>query len=235
MVSLIKVSNREAVPSVAKLLEDEDERNRYWALDALVNLKAREHAQAIWKLTDASEQPTTQMYALAALISFGERRAIPLAVTRMTVGDLSPRLRMLEFLVQVKANAIAPALVAVLESRTVLGGNPTDIGTDSNVRRDIMTCLGKLEAREAIPVLRSYARGRDSNTFLQRAAVMTLGVLHAKESVNDLLPLLDPAVTGDEYATAEAGVALAQIGERRTWRKLIELAARPSCPYRSEI
>jgi hypothetical protein len=64
--------------------------------------------------------------------------------------------------------------------------------------------------------------------------VKTLGVLHAKESVNDLLVLLDQPVT-DESATAEAGLALAKIGERRTWRKLIDLAARPACPYRSEI
>jgi len=142
---------------------------------------------------------------------------------------------MLEFLVKVKASAIAPAFVAVLESRTVLGGNPSDTGTDSNIRRDIMACLGLLRAREAIPVLRDYARGRGSNTFLQRAAVMTLGFLGAKEAVNDLLPLLDERVTGDPYATAEAGLALAQIGDRRTWRRLIDLAARPSSPYRSEI
>ena len=84
-------------------------------------------------------------------------------------------------------------------------------------------------------MLRHYARGRDSDRFLQRAAVMTLGVLAAKEAVNDLLPLLHVRVTGDEYATAEAGVALAQIGDRRTWRRLIGLAAQPGCPYRSEI
>ncbi|HEV8368807.1 MAG TPA: HEAT repeat domain-containing protein [Pyrinomonadaceae bacterium] len=84
-------------------------------------------------------------------------------------------------------------------------------------------------------MLRNYARGRDSNTFLKQAAVMTLGVLGAKEAVNDLLPMLDERVTGDEYASAEVGLALAQIEDRRTWPKLIDLAARPSCPYRSEI
>jgi len=141
---------------------------------------------------------------------------------------------MFEFLVTLKATAIVPALVAVLESSTVLGGSTYDVGTDSNIRREIMKYLGQLEAREAIPVLRAYARGRDSNSFLQSGAVETLGILHAKESVNDLLVLLDQPVT-DEAATAEVGLALAQIGERRTWRKLIDLAARPACPYRSEI
>jgi len=84
-------------------------------------------------------------------------------------------------------------------------------------------------------VLRSYVRRRDSNTFLQQGAVKTLGVLRARESVNDLLLLLDKPVTDEEYVTAEVGVALAQIGDRRTWRKLIDLAARPNCTYRSEI
>ena len=235
LTSLVNVNGRNAAPAIAKVLEDESENIRYWALDALVGLDAREYAPALWRLTGDGQRLQTQMYALAALIAFGESRAIPMAVKKATDADLSRRLEMLNFLVKVKANAIAPALVGVLQSRTVLGDNPSDLGTDSNIRRDIMTCLGQLRAREAIPVLRDYARGRESNTFLQRAAVMTLGVLGAKEAVNDLIPLLDQRVTGDEYATAEAGVALAQIEDRKTWRQLIDLAARPSCPYRSEI
>ena len=235
LTGLARVNGREAAAAIAKALEDESENNRYWALDALVKLDARAHAPALWRLTGDGRRPRTEAYALAALISFAEPRAIPLAVKRATDSDLTRRTDMLELLVKVKARAIAPALVAVLESRTVLGGSPSDTGTDGNIRRDIMTCLGLLRAREAIPVLRDYARGRDSNTFLQRASVTTLGVLGAKEAVNDLLPRLDERVTGDEYATAEAGVALAQIGDRGTWRQLIDLAARPSCPYRSEI
>jgi HEAT repeat protein len=235
LTSLVKVNGREAAPAIARVLEDENEDNRYWALDALVKLDARGYAPAIWRLTGEGQRPQTEAYALAALISFAEPRAIPLAVKRGTEGDLTRRTDMLDFLVKVKASAIAPAFVGVLESSTVLGGNPSDTGTDSNIRRDIMTCLGLLRAREAIPVLRAYARGRGSHRFLQRASVMTLGVLGAKEAVNDLLPLLDERVTGDEFATAEAGMALAQIGDRRTWRQLVDLASRPSCPYRSEI
>jgi HEAT repeat protein len=235
LTSLVEVNGREAAPAIAKVLEDENENNRYWALEALVKLDAREYASALWRLTGEGQRPQTQAYALAALISFAEPRAIPMAVKRATEADLTRRTQMLESLVKVKASAIAPAFVAVLKRRTLLGGNPSDEGTDNNIRRDLMTCLGLLRAREAIPVLRNYVRARDSDTFLQRAAVMTLGVLGAREAVNDLLPLLDERVTRDLYATAEAGVALAQIGERRTWRQLIDLAARPACPYRSEI
>ena len=235
LTSLVKVNGKEAAPAISKILEDVDENNRYWALDALVKFNAREHAQAVWKLTEAYQQPHTQRYAVAALIFFGESRAIPLAVKRVTETDTSARLEMLRFLVQVKARAVAPALVAVLESRTVLGGSPPDIGTDSNIRSDIMTCLGRLGAREAIPVLRRYARGTDPNGLLQRPAVMTLGVLGAREAVNDLLTLLNEPTPNDEYPSAEVGVALAQIGDRTTFRRLIDLAARPSCPYRSEI
>lgn len=234
MTSLVNLNARETAPAIAKVLGDEDRTNRYWALDALVKLNAREHAQAIWKLTETNEQSPTQEYALAALIYFGESRAIPLAVKKATVADLSPRLEMLRFIAQVKATAIIPALVGVLESRTVLGGNPEDIGTDSNIRRDIMTNLGQLQAREAIPVLKDYARGKYSH-LLQGSAVTTLGVLGAKESVDDLLFLLDNPVPDDENSTAEIGVALAKIGDRKTWRRLIDLAARPSCYLRSEI
>ncbi|HEU4836807.1 MAG TPA: HEAT repeat domain-containing protein, partial [Pyrinomonadaceae bacterium] len=235
LTSLVNVNAREAAVDVVKLLEDQSETVRYWALDALVKFNAREHAQAVWKLTEANQSAQTQAYALAALIYFGETRAIPLAVKRATVSDLRRRTEMLEFILQVKAHAIAPAFVAVLESRTVLGDNPEDTGTDSNIRRDIMNCLGKLGAREAIPVLRNYARGRESNTFLQGSAAMALAALGAREAVDDLLLLLDTKVTGDEWVSNEAGLALAQIGERRTWPKLIDLAASPSYRYRSEI
>jgi HEAT repeat protein len=235
MMDLVKVNGREAATDVAKLLEDPSQNNRYWALDALVTFNAREHAPAIWKLTETNELPQTQAYALAALLYFGESRAIPLIVKKATDADMTRRGDMLDFLIKLKTTAIAPAFIVVLESHTMLGSNPEDTGTDSNIRRDIMTCLGKLGAREAIPVLREYARLRDSNTFLQSASVATLGVLRARESVDDLLVLLDTSVTGDEYGIAETGLALAQIGERRTWRKLIDLAARPACPNRSEI
>jgi HEAT repeat protein len=235
MISLVKVNGREAAADVAKLVEDPSENNRYWALDTLVKFNAREHAQAVWKLTEANQPKHTQAYAMAALISFGDARAIPLAVKRATDDDLSRRTEIREFLVQVKANAIVPALVAVLESRTVLGSNPEDTGTDSNIPRDIMVCLSQLGAREAIPVLRSYLRGRDSNTFLQGSAAIALAALRAEEAVDDLLPLLNPKVTGDEWVSQEAGLALAQIAERRTWPKLIDLAANPSYRYRSEI
>jgi len=235
MTTLVQLNATEAIPAIVKILQDKNENNRYWALDALVKFHAREHAQAAWKLTEANEPYQTQAYAVAALIYFGEQRAIPLAVKKATVSDLSRRLEMLRALVNLKAKMAVPALVAVLDSKTVLGDDPTDTGQDSNIRRDIMTCLGELQAREAIPVLRSYARGRGSNTFLQQAAVKTLGVLRARESVNDLLLLLDKPATDEEYATAEVGVALAQIGDRTTWRKLIDLAARPNCTYRSEI
>jgi HEAT repeat protein len=234
LISVVKIDGREAAADVVRILEDPSENTRYWALDALVNFNAREHARAVWKLTGPDQRSETQAYALAALLYFGELRAIPLIVKRATEADMTRRGDMLDFLVKVKATAIVPAFTGVLESRTVLGGNPDDTGTDSNIRRDIMTCLGRLGARDVIPVLRGYARGKDSNTFLQWTAIRTLGALRAMESVDDLLVLLDTKVSGDEYTTAEAGLALAQIGERRTWRKLIDLAANPTCRYRSE-
>jgi hypothetical protein len=131
-----------------------------------------------------------------------------------------------------KARTVAPALIAVLEGDAVLGG---DIGTNSNIRADMMACLRELHALEAVPVLRVYARGKDGDTFLQSAAARALGVLGAQEAVNDLLPLLDERVTSDEDTRGEAAIALARIGDRKTWLRLIELAAKPDCYNRSEI
>jgi HEAT repeat protein len=231
LMGLIKVNGKEAVSSIAKLLDDPDENNRYWALDALVKLGAAEHAADIWRLLDGDEPPQTEAYAVAALIAFHEQRAIPLAVARAIVKDLSPRLQMLDFLVQVHAREVAPALVAVLKNAGVLGG---DIGTDSNIRRDIMVCLGRLEATEAIPVLRDYVN-KPKNSFLRGAAVSALGVLRAKEASEDLVPLLSKSVTGDIFESAEVAVALAKMGDKKTWLRLIQFAESPNHPNRSEI
>lgn len=224
---LVDVAGRQAAAPIANALTDESENNREWALDALVKLDAREQAPKIWAFIEAPNRDRTKAYAIAALVAFGERRAIPLAMDSIAKRTFDGAV--LNRLVELNCTQAIPALIGLLESKDVYVGP----GTDSNIRSGIMWGLAILDAREAIPVLRSYVRGRDA--FLRTNAATALGVLAATEAVDDLLPLLDVKMAGDTYASGHAAIALARIGDRRAWPQLLDLAADPKWPTRSEI
>lgn len=230
--SLIKVNGRGAAPSIAKLLDDENANNRYWALDALVKLNIKNFKPQIWKLIESGQNPTAESYAIAALIAFGDERAIPPAIARITDADDDRRNEMLRRIIETNATAIIPSLIVILENDAEY---LVKEGENSHVRMGVINALEALQAREAIPVLRDYVRSK-RNDFLQAGAVIALGKLSAREAVDDLLPLLNQNATGNAaYDAASAALALAQIGERRTWQQLIDFAANPNCPAGSQI
>ncbi|MDQ3748588.1 MAG: HEAT repeat domain-containing protein, partial [Acidobacteriota bacterium] len=84
--SLVKINGREAAPHIAKLLEDEVPSNRYWALDALVKLNAREQSTKIWKLVNSKQTQQTEVYAIAALVYFGNSDAVQIAAKFISEG-----------------------------------------------------------------------------------------------------------------------------------------------------
>lgn len=236
--SLVKVNGRETVPHIAKLLKDENLNNRYWALDALVKFDShKDYVPEIRQMLGESKTLESKTYAIAALVDSNDKQAIALAIETAIDKDGHIRDEMLRRLVELKAEVIIPPLIAVLNDETVLGG---DTGTDSNIRRSIITALQNFQAKAAIPVLRNYLRGR--NLFLQRASAQALGALDAGEAVDDLLNLFyrdlpnpPDRITNDTYDSAEAAVALAKIGNKKTWKSLIDAAENPKYPYRSQI
>lgn len=232
--SLVKIGASEAAPEVVKLLEDENANNRYWALDALAKFNARQYAPQIWKLVGGEQTRQTEDYAIAVLASFGDKRAVPLIVERTISKDLNKvYTELFNKIVELKATAIVPAYIKLLENDQEY---LIPEGMDSHVRGTAMNVLGRLKARDAIPILRKYARGEKGNKFLQSGAAIILGEMNAREAVNDLLPLLDKTATeNDAYDAAQVAIALAKIGEPRTWKRLIDFAASPNCYYGSLI
>lgn len=230
--SLVKVDGRETAPHIAKLLKDEHLNNRCWALNTLVKLDAhKNYVPEIRQMLSESTSLEAKTYAVAALVSANDKTAISLAVEMATDRDLTPRNEIMRRLAELKAEAVISPFIEVLKDKTILGG---DIGTNSNIRASIIRGLQNLQAKAAIPVLRDYLRGQ--NLFLQTAAAQSLGVLNAVESIDDLLPLVNENATGNRgYAAAQTAIALAQIGERRTWKHLIDFASSPNCYYGSEI
>ncbi len=226
---LVLVDGREAVPHIAKLLRDEDLNNRYWALDALVKFGAKERVADIWFLT-SGHSPETEAYAVAALVYFADTKGIQVALDRIATLDASWG-NILEKITELKAKAITPGLIALLE-------NPPP-STPVYGRSDIVYALGKLEAKEASPVLRNYIYRFPMGRV---QAIQVLGGFEDKDAVDDLLnifttylPNPPSSITNETYDGAEAAVALAKIGDPRTWKLLIDAAENPQYPYRSQI
>ena len=96
-----------------------------------------------------------------------------------------------------------------------------------------------MQARSAIPVLRSYLQERNN---LQSTAAQALGVLNANEAVDDLLnvfyrdlPNPPDNITNNTLNSSEAALALAKIGDRKAWKDLITAAENPKYSGRSQI
>lgn len=229
--NLAKVGGREAASLIARLLTDADPNTRHWALDALVKLDARETAAHIWQLVNTGQTEQTEAYALAALVKFGQKRAFALAVERISENSNRGG-ETFRHLVEADAKPIVPWFIAILEGK---------YGTDAPDYKSpwrILTAFGVLRATEAIPILRSFVRlERGGNEeILREIAVRSLGLIGAREAVDDLLPLLNkPVIERTTSVAHEAAMALARIGERRTWENVIDFAANPKCFDRSEI
>ena len=236
--NLVKVNAKGSAPQIARILKDENLNNRYWALDALVKFDAhKNYVPEIRQMLDESKSLESKTYAIAALVDAGDRQAISSAIETATDKDGHVRGEMLRRLVELKAEAVVPALIEILKDKTVMGG---DIGTDGNIRAAVIGGLQNMQAKAAIPVLRSYLRER--NRFLQSVAAQALGALGASEAVDDLfelfqrdLPNPPDRITNNTYDSAEAALALAKIGVKKAWRDLIDAAENPHYPYRSQI
>lgn len=228
--SLVKVRGRSASFHIARALQDQSEDNRYWALDALVKLKAKERVTDIWSLINSGQRPQTETYAVAALVYFEDPKAIPLAVSEIT-GTRKGDGTILERLTNLNARQIIPALIAILDQP------PAD--TPKWGRSDIVYALGKLGVRESSGTLRKYIA---QFPMSRRPVIQVLGEFEDKDSVNDLLDIFykylpDPPnnITNDTYESAEAAVALAKIGDPKTWKALIDAAENPRFPYRGQV
>ena len=190
-----------------------------WAIRALVRLDAREavpYIKELYKPGEANEE-----YLLTSLVYFGDEQAISQLMTEMTDTNQELGWSLLESLIRVKARAVIPALISALENEKALGGQSS---RGPNIVGYIMVGLARLEAKEAIPVLRRYLnlafdRGlREPNAFLAGRAIEALGMLRAREVIPELVQILD----FDDYSFWKgAQIALARIGEPNTAERVI--------------
>lgn len=233
---LVKLNARQSAPEIAKQLADEDFNVRFAALRALVALNGRGYSQGIWNLYASEQDSQIKSYAFAALVFFEDDKALA-ALPQLLADDVVAGMEILSFIGNLDARAAAPPLISILEKGKV-GDN---LYAESAARRAIINTLGRLKSSEAIPVLRKYVKTETS--FPKWQAIRVLGELESKEAVDDLMFALDDAlakIDGDFESDAfhtlnNSAVALAKIGDRKAWSRLIKTAAHPKFLYGSRI
>jgi len=228
--ALGKIGDKSAIPHVTPLLQAPHINTRFWALDTLVRLDAHEIISDIWRFY---EDGSGGDRALVALVYFDQQQAISALMEKITDKNRPNSEELIEKLVRRDARAIIPALISALEDEQVLGGSSN---RGKNILRYIIFNLPKLEAYEAIPVLRQYVKSGDE--FLGDAAVQALGKLRAEEAIPDLLPILEKPIKvgGDFCQINHAAVALAQMGQVDVVPALLKFMKRPKTEqHRSKI
>ena len=225
------IGDRQAIPHVAELLQSEDRNTQHWATWCLHALDARETADLVHKACIRGRSwRQTSPYVLAVLLKWGDKRAQTAAMAWLTDADLGNRSAMVDRLIEVSVTApqIETPLISFLQSEERAAD---DVGTDANIRADVMRCLGRLRSQEAVPVLRKTIR--ESQRFLAHVAARQLGIIGSRDGIPDLLALLNHYGYSDWAAATEA---LAGIGEASTVPAVLEhLASRKADSHHVKV
>jgi HEAT repeat protein len=233
---LLKADARKTAPEIAELLDDEDFNVRFAALRALVGFNDRRFTREVWKLFASEQDSQLKSYAMAALVFFGDDKAIQ-SLEAQLAADIVGGMEVLAFIGNLNARAAVPAFVSILEKGKISDHRNIDVAA----RRAIIVCLGRLKGSEAIPVLRKYAR---TESFFQKwEAIRVLGDLEAREAVDDLIFVLDDALTGfdgaarsDNYHTVNnSAVALARIGDKKALPLLLKTVSHPKFSHGGQV
>jgi len=212
--ALGRIGDRSTVPQLVQLIKTE---KNFWALKVLVRLGAQEAVPYLRERYKAGGP--NDDFTLLSLAYFGDEQAISDIIAEMTDENMPRGESLLERLLKINARAVIPALISALENEKAVGGR-SDRG--GNIVGHMMVSLARLEANEAIPVLRRYLTPQSDssglNSFLAERAIEALGILKAKQVIPELLRMLD---SGDYSIWTRATMALARIGELSTIERVI--------------
>ncbi len=214
--ALGRIGDRSAIPHLLPLLKT---RMASWAIRALVQLDAREAVPHIKELYWPGEQNSD--IVLTALAYLGDEQAVSQLMNEMVDDEQLRGQGLLDRLVAIDARAVIPALISALEAEKAVGGQAT---RGPNIVAYMMLTLARLQAKEAIPVVRRYLHLQagdapgDVPGFFAGSAMEALGMLKAREVIPELLQILD----SEDYSLRnKAQVALARIGEPSTAKHVI--------------
>ena len=222
-IALGRIGNRDAAPSVAKLLTREDEYLCGHAAEALGRMGAREYLPHILKLL-RDDRAYVRRMATDAVGNLGAKEAIPelrrllrdadgeiktsatRALVALGVREAIPEIRKLLKNKDTYVFSAAVDAIVILDARDSIPQLLEALRTHPFKEDGIIAALVEMRAHSAVPTLTEYMRQNDKDLVVGSLAV--LGRLGDAKAVPAILPLLDSVDWDVRTAAAQALCAL---------------------------
>jgi len=238
---LVEIGAIETAPQIAELLKDEEENISYGAIDALVRLNAKPQAKDLWQFLKYSDNDRFKGYAVAALIQFGEKEAITIAIDHLKRNaEGSQDYYVWEFIDKLKPTPLIPALVSLYNTKTAFFANAEH---EKKFRWDVFQTLVRFKTPLAIPIYRQHLVDRFDAYNPHRPDPYMAGILldlNATEAFDDMIQLFNDSIkpgagSDANYRAGELAIILAKTGDRRTWKMLVDYAEKSDYYARENI
>jgi HEAT repeat protein len=243
---LVKLKSKLATPYLIDRLQLNNSTKRYYALQDLHRIGAKNAIPQIAQLLNHTNS-NTQYWAVWCLAEFDGREYGQAIFNACVKGKPTSKLRPYFVAVLIRwgdqrciplamtwltdrnhetrysmASALEKVKASQIEDALIQYLSNTkpvvqDHGTESNIRNSMMRLLGKFQSQNAVPVLRNIVR-QDRGGRSEIAAAQ-LGVLRAKTAVPELLSMLDHSNYSRRMA---ATLALAKIGDVTTISRVVD-------------
>jgi len=203
---LAKLSAKEAVPELMKLLDDENRSVRYASANAILAFKDREAIPGLRKILRQCERVDIISSAVRAIKSFGAKEAAPELIELLKNSDRHIRGDVAFMLGGLGIKDAIPEMIKLLN--------------DSNkyVRRATIHGLVAMGDKEIIPELIKALNDNDDE--VRGVAANALGNLGAKEAISKLMELFNYT---DDYTLGGAAESLGKLGSKESIPELIKL------------
>lgn len=234
--AIIKLAERgvvEAGPQIAERLQDKEEHVRYAAIDALGRLNAKAQSKELWWFFRSGTDKRLGGFAIATLIQFEEKEAVAIAIDDLKALVKGPRYDSIwAFIEKVKPKFLIPTLISLNETKRAFF---TDATEEKVFRLYLFQKLVMYKTPLAIPFYRTRLvdrpYGKNSTWKPNNYVASLLFDLNATEALDDLIDLFNKSIqptAGPEanYEAAALSTVLAKFGHRKTWKMLIDYAAK---------
>lgn len=242
MLKLVEIDGKEASPQIAERLKDANENMRYWALHALVKLNARQQAPKVWKLVNPEETKNIRGFAIAALITFEQKEAVPLVIKQIKnlaqgINDYAA----LDFIDKIKPQFIIPTLISLYNSKEKHLENEEQ---NEQFRYILLRTLTTYKTLLAIPIFRQnlvdkkgyYGSSWRTDTGIARILLE----LNATEAIDDIISVFNECIqpmqiNNHSSEAGELAIILAKFGDKKVWKQLIDYVEKSNFHIRDNV
>jgi HEAT repeat protein len=241
MLQLVEIDGKEAAPKIAAKLKSEYENIPYWALDALVKLNAREQAKDVWQFLKSNTDKKLEGFAIAALLAFDQKEAIPLAIDKIKANiQADENVAVWEFINKIKPKILVPVFISIYNSKERYFENEDQ---ERRFRAAMVRFLLDYKAPEGIPIFRQNLAQRYKGSTIWEPnldAARVLQELNAGEAIDDLITVFNDCLNPmkgcrEKSYSGELAITMAKFGDRKVWKLLIDYVEKTDFYTRDQI